>query len=162
MSVLERVYMSGGDMILSVVELWSSAWPDRLVLAPDYVPHEITTEDDRQLTALPCAMAVATPKRDASGGQTLTVLFDGVRGDATALARAASEARALTFLTVREYLLSDLSEPAATPITMVVNGFKAAADQIEIRAGLFDLIDMRWPRLLYNSETAPCLKFMQR
>lgn len=160
MSVLAQVYAQGGDVILHTIELTSEAWgTDPIVLVRDYQDHEITTEDGRVLTAKASGMDVALPKRDASGAQNITFALDGVRPEATRLLRQAQESNSKISLTYRSYLYSDLSEPAEQPYFFIVRSFTAQADTVQITAGLFDIIDMRWPRKVYDSNTAPGLKY---
>ena len=159
--ILQQIYMTGGDVYLGVIEMYSDAWPDRIVLVADFVGHTVITEDGITLNALPSGLAVSLPKRDATGAQNLTFALDGVRPEATRLLRAAESAQEQINLTYRTYLYSDLTEPAEAPYHLIVRSFTAQSNHIEVTAGLFDLIDMRWPRLLYNSNTAPCLKYQQ-
>lgn len=161
MSVLEQVYVEGGDLILHVIELNSSAWSAPIYLVQDFVQHTFTTEDDEDITAQPCGMAIALPKRDASGAQSLTFAIDGVRQDAARKLRQAQDAQAQINLIYRCYLESDKTEPAEPPYYFIVRSFAARWDTVEITAGLFDLIDMRWPREVYNSVNTPCLKYYQ-
>ena len=161
MSVLAQVYAQGGDVILHTIELSSEAWgDDPIVLVRDYQDHEIMTEDNRLLLAKASGMDVALPKRDASGAQDIRFALDGVRPEATRLLRQAQEAQETVKLTYRCYPYSDLSEPAEQPYFFIVRSFTAKADTVQITAGLFDIIDMRWPRKLYNSITAPGLKYV--
>ena len=159
--ILQQIYMTGGDVYLGVIEMYSEAWPDRIVLVADFVGHTVITEDGITLNALPSGLAVSLPKRDATGAQNLTFALDGVRPEATRLLRAAESAQKQINLTYRTYLYSDLTEPAEAPYHLIVRSFTAQSNHSEVTAGLFDLIDMRWPRLLYNSNTAPCLKYQQ-
>ena len=161
MSVLEQVYVEGGDLILHVIELNTVAWSEPIILVQDFVEHTFTNEDAEEITALPCGMAIALPKRDASGAQSLTFALDGVRPEATRLLRAAQDAQAQINLIYRCYLESDKTEPAEPPYNFIVRSFVAQWDRVEITAGLFDLIDMRWPREVYNSINTPCLKYYQ-
>lgn len=161
MSLLAQVYIEGGDVILNVIELWSSAWPDRIVLVQDYVGHTFITEDDRTIVAQPSGMAIALPKRDATGAQNLNFAIDGVRVEATELLRSAIDQGDEVFMTFRRYLFSDLTEPAEKPIHFIVRSFTAQADHVEITAGMFSLIDMRWPRQVFDSVNSPCLKYVQ-
>lgn len=162
MSLLEQVYAQGGDVILHTLELTSTAWgSDPIVLVKDYQDHTITTEDERELLARSTGMAVALPKRDTTGAQDLTFALDGVRPEATRLVRQAQEAQAVVRVIYRCYLYSDLSEPAEPPLFLIARRYSAQMDHIEVTAGLFDLIDMRWPRIVYDSNTAPCLEFSQ-
>ena len=161
MSILEQVYAQGGDVILHTLEIDSVPWTEGpIVLVRDYQDHIITTEDDRELTAVACGITVALPKRDASGAQSLTFALDGVRPQATQLLRLSRDAGAPVRVTYRPYLYSDLSEPADQPFYFIARKFNAASNHVEITAGLFDLIDMRWPRIVYDSNTAPGLKYI--
>lgn len=162
MSILAQVYAQGGDVILHTLELTSAAWgSEPIVLVKDYQDHTITTEDGRQLLARATGMAIALPKRDTTGAQDLTFALDGVRPEATRLVRQAQEAQAVVRVIYRCYLYSDLSEPAEPPLYLIARRYTAQMDHIEVTAGLFDLIDMRWPRMVYDSNTAPCLEFSQ-
>lgn len=162
MSIIETVYAAGStDVILNTVEIFSDAWDDPIVLVQDNSDHEIITEDERTLIAKQCGMAVALPKRDNTGAQNLTFAVDGARPEASGLIRSAIRDQVPVYLTYRCYLLSDLSEPAETPYYLVVRSMQAQADHIELTAGLFDLIDMRWPRNVYNSINAPGLRYIQ-
>lgn len=161
MSILAQVYVQGGDVILHTVELSASIWSDSIVLVNGFEDHAIITEDDRELLARATGMAVALPKRDASGAQDITFGLDGVRPEATRLLRQAQEAQVPVRLTYRCYLYGDLTEPAEQPYYFIVRRFVAQADHVEVTAGLFDLIDMRWPREVYNSANAPGLTFYQ-
>lgn len=107
--------MTGGDVYLGVIEMYSEAWPDRIVLVADFVGHTVITEDGITLNALPSGLAVSLPKRDATGAQNLTFALDGVRPEATRLLRAAESAQKQINLTYRTYLYSDLTEPAEAP-----------------------------------------------
>lgn len=161
MSVLEQVYVEGGDLILHVIELNSIAWSAPIILVQDFVGHTFTTESDDAITAQPCGMAIALPKRDASGAQNLTFALDGVRPEATRKLRQAQDLQAQINLIYRCYLESDKTEPAEPPYNFIVRSFVAQWDRVEVTAGLFDLIDMRWPREVYNSVNTPCLKYYQ-
>lgn len=162
MSILSKIYMNpAGEVILPVIELTSAAWPAQpIVLVRDYQDHTIVTEDNRTLVAMASGLGIALPKRDASGAQNITFALDGVRGEATRLLREANEMGVQINLTYREYLYSDLTDPVGDVFHFIVRNFAAEADQVEITAGLFDMIDMRWPRWIYDSNTAPCLEYM--
>lgn len=160
MSILEQVYVEGGDLILSVIRLKCAAWNGDICLVQDFLKHTFTTPDG-VITAEPCGMAIALPKRDASGAQSLRFALDGVRPEATRRLRQAQDDQAQIDMTFYSYLESDKTEPAEPPYHFIVRSFSAQWDRVEITAGLFDLIDMRWPRELYNSVNTPCLKYYQ-
>lgn len=162
MTILSELYASGGrDVILHTIELQCPAWTDPICIVKDFRDHTIITEDARTLTAKASGMAIALPKRDATGTQNLTFAIDNVRSEASRLLRAANENRQLVTLIYRCYLASDLSAPAERPIKFIVRSYKAQAQHVEITAGLFDLINLRWPRHKYDAEFSPGLKYLQ-
>lgn len=161
MSIIQEVYASGGDLILNLVGIHSPNWNNSIWLVQDNIKHTFTTPDYGVVTATSCAMTVSLPKRDASGSQDLRFVFDGVRPEATRRVRQAMQAQEMVNLVFHRYLASDKTEPAEPPIHFIVNQFTSQRDTVQITATLFDLIDMRWPRNVYNSVTAPCLKYYQ-
>lgn len=161
MSILQELYAQGGDeVILHTVELSCEAWPEPIVLIRDFVDHTIGTEDYRTLNAAASGMSIALPKRDNTTAQRLTFALDGVRQEATILIRRALAEHKKIRLTYRVYLSSDLNWPAENPHHFEVHAVKASANRVEVTAGLFDLIDMKWPRDVFNSENAPGLRFI--
>lgn len=162
MSVLEELYAQGGeDVILSTVVLSCDAWDSPVALVRDYVGHTITTENADVYQAMPCGMSVVLPKRDATGSQQLVFAIDGVAAQSKTLIMQAVSAGRQIELVYRSYLLSDLSQPAEAPHKLLVKSAKITNTKLEVAAGLFALIDMRWPRLVFDSTTAPCLKYVQ-
>ena len=162
MSILEKLYAQGGtDVILNTVEFQCQAWAEPLVLVRDYVDHIITTEDSRTLTAFASGMDVAIPKRDSTAAQKLVFAIDGVNMQATTMIRDAIERQMKIKMIYRTYVSSDLSEPAGKPFNFYVHAIKITGTRVDVTAGLFDFIDMRWPRAVFNDNTAPCLKYVQ-
>lgn len=168
MTILSRVCVSGGDdVIIPTIELSCPAWADypgavegSLFICDGYEDHEITTEDDRTVTARATGLAVALPKRDATGAQNLIFAVNNLYGEVAELKRLAIDSGGDIALTFRTYLLSDLSHPAETPLYLVVRGIDTENGQATITAGLFDLIDTKWPRRVFNSENAPAAGYM--
>lgn len=162
MSLIEEVYASvGPHVILQTIELTCDAWDEPIYLVDDQRDWELTTENSETVTFLQCAMTVSLPKRDATAAQDLAFAIDGVRDKATSLLRDAMREPYPVRLVHRVYLDSDTSQPAEPPLQMAVKMYKAQASHVEITAGIFDMIDMRWPRDVYDSETAPQLIYMQ-
>lgn len=162
MSILDELYANSGvDVILNTIELSCDAWAEPIVLVRDYVNHTIRTEDNRTLVALASGMDVSLPKRDNTGAQKLNFAIDGVNSQALSLVRSALVAQDVIHLTYRAYVSSNLNEPAETPYKFIVHSCIINRSQIDITAGMFDFIDYKWPRVVFNSETAPCLKYIQ-
>jgi hypothetical protein len=161
MSVLARFYNEvGNDVKLHTVEITCEAWSQPIVLVRDYVDHSLITEDDRHIKALASGMQVALPKRDASGKQPITFAIDGVRTEAVELLKQAINSRKAVQLTYRAYLASDKTAPAERPYKFNVTTYRARNTVIELTGEIFDVIDMRYPRDVFNSVNAPMLQFM--
>ena len=162
MSILRELYAQGGDdVILHTLELTCTAWEEPLVLVRDFADHDIVTEDGREIKAIATGMSIALPRRDNTAAQKLTFALDGVRQDATILLRQAISSQRKVTLTYRVYVSSNLAAPADRPFFFEVHGVKATADRVEITAGIFDFIDMKWPREVFDSRNAPGLRFME-
>lgn len=161
MTILSELYATGGtDVKLHTIDLRCEAWPEPIVLVKDYVNHSITTEDGELLVALSCGMDVKLPKRDNKGAQDLTFAIDNVRGEASTLLREALRTQKPVYLTYRCYLASDLTRPAETPYKFIVRNYRATAATVEITSGVFDLINLAFPRFRYDPIFSPAIKYL--
>jgi hypothetical protein len=160
MSVLEQVYASGGDVLLSTLELSCSAWAEPILLCDGFEDQACITEDGRAVTFIASGIAVALPARGTSGGQTLTFAIDNVTGEAQQKVDAALEAEERIILTYRCYLASDKSAPAEAPYRMTVLDGEINGSTVQVEAGYYDLINAAWPRDRYTTEFAPGLKYL--
>lgn len=161
MSLLDEIYMSGGKaVILNVVELRSVGWGSSICLVSDYVEHTFITEDGRTIVAEPSGFAAALPKRDSSTKNELRLAFDGVRRQATQLVRAAKDAGEEIQLTYRVYLSTNKNAPSEEPYEMTVKQYSADGQKIEVLAGFFEFVDMKYPRLVYDGQTTRGLRYV--
>ncbi|TKD32602.1 DUF1833 family protein [Azotobacter chroococcum] len=161
MTILERVYASGGpEVIIPTIELTCSAWAEPILICAGFEDQVCTTEDVRTLTFVAAGIDVALPKKGNSGNQTLTFAIDNVSGEAQAKIDAALEAEERVTLIYRTYLSSDLSGPAEPPYYMTVLGGTITGTQVQIDAGYFDAINTGWPRDLYTLQFAPGLRYL--
>lgn len=160
MTVLEQVYASGGDVIISTLELDSPVWASPILLCNGFEDQYCITEDGRAVMFQASGMAVALPNKGNSGNQTLTFAIDNVTGEAQQLIDQALEAEERVTMTYRAYLASDLTTPAEPPYRMSVLGGEIKGTAVQIQAGFYDLINSGWPRDLYTTEFAPGLKYL--
>jgi hypothetical protein len=162
MTVLERVFASGGtEVVIPTLEITCAAWAAPILLCGGFENHTCTTEDARSLTFVASAIAVALPKRNTSGTQSLTFAIDNVTGEAQRLIDAAIEARERVFITFRHYLSSDKTAPAEAPIRLIVRDGEMVGGSLRVTASFFDLINTAWPRRFYTPEFAPGLKYFK-
>jgi hypothetical protein len=162
MTILERVFASGGtEVVIPTLELTCSAWAAPILLCNGFEDQTCTTEDARTLTFKAAAIAVALPKKNTAGTQTLTFAIDNVTGEAQRLIDDALEARARVYLTFRLYLSTDKTAPAENPLKFVVQSGEMEGPQLRVSAAFFDLINTAWPRAFYTASFAPGLKYFK-
>lgn len=159
MALINQVYASGGDVIISTLELQCSAWSDSVRICNGFEDQTVTDENSTVKTFSAAGISVALPKKNTQGGQTLTFAIDNITGEAQQRIDQALDAGAEVTMTYRVYLASDLSAPAEAPLALKVKDGKMQNTTVEINAGFFDLINTAWPRVLYTADFAPGLKY---
>lgn len=159
MTILNQVYASGGDVIISTLELTCPAWDAPVLICQGYEDQICITEDSRTLTFLASAVDIALPKKGNSAGQTLTFAIDNITGEAQQKIDQALEAESRMTATYRMYLESDKLAPAEPPYRMTILGGSMQGSGIQIQCGFFDLINTKWPRELYTTKFAPGLRY---
>jgi len=159
MTILEQVYASGGEVIISTLELTCPAWDAPVLICQGYADQTCTTEDARTLTFLASAIDIALPKKGNTAGQSLMFAIDNVTGEAQSKIDQALEAEQRITLIYRMYLQSDKSFPAENPYFMTVLGGTMQGSSVQIQAGFFDLINTKWPRDLIDTNFAPGLRY---
>lgn len=161
MTILERVYASGGpEVIIPTVELTCAAWAEPILICAGFEDQTVVDENGMTKTFAAAGIDVALPKKGNSGNQTLTFAIDNIAGAAQQQIDAALEAEARVTLIYRTYLSSDLSAPAEPPLRMTVMGGTITGTQVQIQAGYFDLIGVGWPRDLYTLQFASGLRYL--
>lgn len=161
MSFLDRLYeTTTNEPIIATLEIACASWPS-IFLCMDYTNHTFTTEDSRTVEFVGCPMRVALPARDNTGNQPLNFALDNIRGEAQKLVRSALANGDAVTITFRIYAPSQPDEPLEAPYVYEVEEARSNSQTIEITAKMFDIIDMMWPRVVYNSRNAPNLRFLQ-
>ena len=160
LTILNQVYASGGDVIISTLELTCPAWTAPVLICQGYEDQTCITEDARTLTFLASGIDIALPKKGNTGGQTLTFAIDNVTGEAQSKIDDALEAEQKITMIYRIFLESDKSTPAEPPYFMTVLGGTMQGTSVQIQAGFFDLINTKWPRELYTTKFAPGLRYL--
>jgi len=162
MTILERVFASGGtEVVIPTLELTCPAWDNPILLCNGFEDQTCTTEDDRTLTFVAVAIAVALPKKNTQGTQVLNFAIDNVTGEAQRLIDLALDSGERVHLTFRHYLSSDLSAPAEPPIRFVVKDGAMEGSTLNVSAAFFDMINTAWPRNFYTADFAPGIKYFR-
>lgn len=107
-----------------------------------------------------CQLAINLPARNTSGQQSLTFGTGGINDLAEQWVDAAIAADAVITMIFAEYFLSDRMNPNSRPLRMVLQGGQFVGDDMQFEGSYQDLLNMRWPRELYTTETAPGLRYM--
>ena len=160
MTVLERVYASGGDIIISTIELTCNAWAESVFICNGFENQTCTDEDSRVINFQAAGISISLPKKDNSGAQSLMFAIDNITGESQALIDQAIEAEERVFLTFRCFLASDKSTPAERPYYMTVISGTVKGTAIQIQAGFYDLLNTMWPRNVLSTSFAPGLKYL--
>ena len=160
MSLIERVYASGGDVIIDTLELTCPAWTEPVLICGGFEDVACTAEDGRSLQHIAAGIDVSLPKKSNSASQTLNFAIDNVLGEAQQKMDQAKAAGAPITQTYRRYLASDLSAPAEPPIRMKAFGAGIEGTTVQITAGYGDLINRAFPRDKLTTLNAPCMKYL--
>ncbi|MBA1249839.1 DUF1833 family protein [Pseudomonas luteola] len=160
MSVLERLYASGGpEVIIDTLELSCPAWDESIYLCRGYEDLVATTEAGATVIFQASGIDIALPKKDNSGDQSLTFAIDNVTGEAQQRIDEALDARASVSLVYRAYVSADLTAPAERPYRMKALGGAMQGTTIQLTAGYYDLLNLAWPRRRYTLAFAPGLRY---
>jgi len=161
MSLIETVYASAPSeyVILATLEILVPSFdPIRVVAA--YEDLTATLETSETVTFQAGPFEYRRPKKDTSGNQTLTFAIANVTGEAQKAVEAALEADAEVPVIYREYLSTDLTAPAITPIKMTLRGGSFEGVMVQVEAGYYDLLNSAWPRKRYVAADFPGLRYM--
>lgn len=147
-----------GDAWLDVLELTHGAWPQPYVLVAYNYSVRVTFEDGRKFDALPLAFRVDLPDAGTQGRQDMGITFDNVGAEIwNALELAQTKPDVPIVVTWRVYLKSNLAAPAAQPFRLSVVNVTATQEVVTMTAQRSDLINRRWPRVVYKPERWPGL-----
>lgn len=127
-----------------------------------YEPHRVTRENGAAGTFHPVGLDVSLPRKDGSGVQKLVFAIEGVSGQTQAAIKAVLDDASTSPVKIvyREYLLSDLSYPAAGPLVMNLAGAYFKGSLCQMTCAYQDVIGLAWPRRRYTVAFAPGLKYL--
>lgn len=161
MSILEEVFASGGDdVIIRTLELTSPGWPEPILICNGFTDRVLTTEDGRTLLFIAANIGIELPKVNNKGNQALAFSVDNTTGEPQHRADEALAARAKVTAVYRTYLLSNLTVPAERPYRLIVQSDSIEGNTANLTCGYFDMIGVAWPRVLYNLQNFPSLRWL--
>lgn len=162
MNPLDQYYCSGSSNIvaLQTLELTSAGWAEPILLCQGFEDQLCTTEDYRTLLFTASGFDVQLPKSEGSARQDITFGLDNVSRVAQTLLSQSIDAQAEITITRRMFLWPNLAHPAEAPSVMTVLGAAFNTSAVQVKAGLLDLLNNRWPRLSYTLQLSPGIRFI--
>lgn len=162
MNPLNEYYCSGSSetVPLHTLELTSVGWPEPVLLCQGFEDQTCVTEDGRVLTFKASGFDIALPKSEGSARQQIEFGLDNVARGAQVLLSASIDAQAEITMTRRLYLWPSLGAPAEAPSVMTVLSASFNASAAQVKAGLLDLLNLAWPRVVYDLDLAPGIRFI--
>jgi hypothetical protein len=161
MNLLETVYASApsDQVIVHTLEISHPAI-DTVYVCGGFDDIRATTEGGTEVDFIAGAIDVSLPARDSTGQQHLMFAIDNVMGTVQQTIDAIINAGGQATLTYRQYLHSDLSQPADPPLVMTIVSGSLKGGTAQIRASYYDILNTAWPRKRYTNEFAPGLKYL--
>jgi len=159
--LINRVYASAGpETIIDTIQLDCDVWDEPIRLVMGYEDMTLGFGDGTSALFKCAPIQLSLPAKDNKGFQSLKFSIDNVTGQAQRLIDSAIESESRVLLTFRRYLDSDLSRPAENAFRATIISGSCSGSVVNLEAGFFDLINIAWPRRTYNTEFAPCLKYI--
>lgn len=154
---LKQYHASAGpDDKLITLQLTSTAFETRYLVSA-FEDVTAALEDATLVTFVAAGLAVNLPKSATGAEMELQFGLDNVTGEARELIEAARKAGADVFITLRQYMASDLTAPAAKPIKFKVTTATTSRTNCSVNAGIGYLSNSAWPRERFTVEYAPGL-----
>lgn len=157
---LQRLYASAP----SHEEIWETLQLSHpLFAATHYItnaalPFTATLETGAPADFITLPFAVRLPTSDAGGNQDLALVIDNVdREIIDELERAAADPSERISVIYRAFASGDLSQPGATPVALSISAISAGLTSVEATAGRTDVLNKRFPAVLYTIAQFPGL-----
>lgn len=146
------------EALIEVVELTHPAWPQGFVIANWFAPVQVTFETGRNVSPIPLAFRVDLPDAGLQGRQDMQVTIDNVGGEMwQALEQAIAQPTFPITITHRLFTNKALGAPQAVPVVLTVTSVAATLEAVQLTAERSDLINRKWPTVVYRAERWPGL-----
>lgn len=159
MTVLNRLYASGGDEVL-IETLQINIGNDAHYLTRGWDDIGVTTEGGERMIFQGCGIDIALPARNSDGTQDLKFAISNITGEVSNAIRKALDNIQGATLTYRLYISTNLNAPAARPYTLAIKTGSWTATEVQITAGYMNVLDMAWPRFRYTLPAFPGLRYL--
>ncbi|MEI9881418.1 DUF1833 family protein [Atlantibacter hermannii] len=160
MTILNRLYASGGDeIIIDMLQITFGGQSYWLTRGWDDIT--VTLENGAIATFTGSAIDVALPARNADGTQDLKFAISNIDGVVSTAIRNALDNLSDAGLTFRRYVSTDLTAPVTPPFTLAIKEGYWTATEVQITAGYMNILDTSWPRFRYTLPLFPGLRYLQ-
>lgn len=159
-AILNRLYTSdGSEIILNTLQI--NVGSQSYCLVENFEDITAVTEAGETVTFLAAAMAIALPARNKDGTQDLQFAVSNIDGIVSTAIRNALANLNNGTLVMRQYISTDLSSPASPPIVLQIKDGYWNATEVQITAGLLNILKTAWPRYRYTLPVFPGLRYLQ-
>lgn len=161
MKLLSEVY--AGDTSVVIIETLeiSSAGQPSFYLCNGFTRQNLyVNEAGTYVQFDPTSIAIKPMDRDNRGAQSVTFILDNALGDVQTFIDKSTELGKEINVFARMYLSDDKSRQASNTISAKVKEVRIERGQVEVTAGFFDMLNTNFNRTTYNSETAPCIRYL--
>lgn len=146
------------EALIEVLEFSHPAWSQGVIVTNWFTPIQVRFETGRSVTPLPLAFRVDLPDAGLQGRQDMQITLDNVGAELwNALEQAIALAQYPVVVTHRLFTSKELSAPVAIPIVLTVTSIAATTTAVQLTAERSDLINRKWPTVVYRSERWPGL-----
>lgn len=146
------------EALVEVLELAHPAWLQGFVVCNWHAPLQVTFETGRNVTPIPLAFRIDLPDAGLQGRQDMQITMDNVGGEMwQALEQAIAWPTFPITVTHRLYTTAALTAPQAQPVTLTVTSVAATMEAVQLTAERSDLINRKWPTVVYRAERWPGL-----
>lgn len=157
---LQRIYASApvDDGLRETLELSHPQFLQSHYITNEPAAFTATLETGATVEFAALPFAARLPGSNAQGQQDLQLVIDNVdREIIEELERAATLPTERITVTYRAYAASDLTQPGATPIALSITSVSAGVTTVEANAGRTDVLNKRFPAVLYDVQQFPGL-----
>lgn len=160
-TMLEQICASVlNKAVIDSLELQCAAWAEPIRLVQGFKDKLLGDGAGNYslFTAVP--MGLILPSRSGQQAQKLTFALDNVTGQAQRAIDAALDAGTPIRLIMRRYTEDNLAAPAERPFMATVRGGGVKGISVQLDAGFNNILDWKWPRLVYDLNSFPDLAYV--
>jgi len=147
-----------GVVILNTLEIRQEGVQDPIYLVQARTPLVAYDEESNELTFEPSGFQFTLPPSTEEGFQSLNIAIDNVGQRVTDFIEAAKSEPVPIQMIYRPYASTELNYPAMDPpLVLYLKDVQVTVLQVTGRATFMDIVNKKYPSLLYNRDRFPSL-----